>query len=398
MNLDTEHGNSPLLAPLLVSGTGLLALVFVALAPVLAQVAEHFGGGTSGAFAAQMLMSTPALGIVVGGPLWGFVLRATGPCAALQLALVAYAASGLSGLLIDESSLLIGTRFVLGVAVAGVITTTSYLIGQVFEGTARERLFGLQGATGAGMALIGVWCAGLLGRAGGWRAPFLIYGVAVVMLVLASLVLPRLKPPLPDHHQDGRAALPRGRIELRRLGPFYLVVLMMSVVMQMTSIQTGLVLAEDGVTDPGVAAIVLGMASISGILVGLVYGWLRQSVDERTTAALIFACWTTGQIAIGLSHSPWSTAAAVALSGLGSGLMLPFLPPALLRRVPEAAHPEALGFYYSTMFIGDFLNPLVMSAIRSAVPDYHAVFIVVGLLCGLGLVAALLNRGGEATA
>ncbi|WP_292931012.1 MFS transporter [Novosphingobium sp. PASSN1] len=396
--MGTERRNSPFLAPLLVSGTGLLALVFVALAPVLAQVADHFGGGTGGAFAAQMLMSTPALGIVVGGPIWGFVLRAAGPSRTLQIALIAYACAGLSGLFIDHSGLLIATRFLLGVAVAGVVTTTSYLIGQQFDGAARERLFGLQGATGAGVALVGVWCAGLLGRQGGWHAPFLIYGAALIMLAIASLVLPRLVPSSPESPLQIQDRAPSARFDFLRLAPFYMVVLMMSVVMQMTGIQTGLVLAEDGVTDPGVAAIVLGMASISGILVGLIYGRLRKSIEERTTAALILACWSAGQIAIGFSHSPWSAAAAVAVSGLGSGLMLPFLPPALLRRVPDHAHPQALGFYYSTMFVGDFLNPLVMSSIRTVVPDYHAVFIAVGAICGLAFAVVVLTHRRKLTA
>lgn len=378
-----------LLTPLLVSGTGMMALVFVAIAPVLAIIAGHFGGGTGGAFAAQMLMSTPAIGIVAGGPLWGWIVRRIGGPRALYAALVLYCLFGTSGFLLEQGNLLIASRFLIGLSVAGIVTATSFLIGRLFAEPDRERLFGIQGATGAGVALAGVWAAGLLGRSGGWHATFLIYLVALPMLGIAVLVLRKVRIPEPETASGMHQPLLTGGFT--GLMPFYLMVLAMSVVMQMTGIQTGLVLAEDGVLDPGVHGLVLGCASISGILVGLAYGRIRNRMGERPTAALILFFWATGQTAIGFSYDAWTAAAAVALSGIGSGLMMPFLPPALLRRAPAQLHAQALGLYYSVMFIGDFVNPLIMSAIRTVVPSYHAVFIVIGGACGLALVILLLT-------
>ena len=383
---------SPFLKPLLVSGTGMMALVFVALAPVLAMIADHLGGGTQGAFAAQMLMSTPAIGIVLGGPLWGWIVGHMGAPRALYAALTLYCISGTSGFILEQGNVLIASRFFLGMSVAGVVTTTSYLIGRLFAENDRERLFGIQGATGAGVALLGVWAAGLLGRTGGWHATFLIYLAALPMLVIAILVLRKIQLPNEDNAlAENQPTHVNGLLgSLKGLLPFYLVVLAMSVIMQMTGIQTGLVLAEDGITDPGVHALVLGCASISGILVGLAYGRIRSKLSERSTAALILFFWATGQTAIGFSDNAWAAAAAVALSGVGSGLMFAFLPPALLRRVNPNFAAQALGLYFSTMFIGDFINPLIMGSIRLVVPSYHAVFITIGASCGFVLIILLI--------
>lgn len=368
-----------MLQPMLVSGTGMMALVFVAMAPVLSTLAGHLGGGQGGAFVAQMVMSTPAIGLVLGGPLWGWMIGRIGAPRVLYSALVIYALVGASGLAIDSAPALIAVRFIHGVAVAGVVTSTSALIGRFYHGTSREKVFGIQAAVGAGVALVGVLVAGALGSAGGWRAPFALYLVAFVMLVAALASLRRL-PAAVD--EPLAADAPGAFAVFAGHAPFYLMTLAMSVVMQMTGIQTGLVLAEDNVTDPALQSVVLGMASVSGVLVGVSYGLIRRLVPSSFVVVLILFFWAVGQSWIGLSHGPMQTGAAVALSGIGSGLMFAYLPALLLSRLAQRHHAVGLGLYYSTMFIGDFINPLIMGAIRTVVPDYHAVFLTIGIACG----------------
>lgn len=388
---------SRLLTPVLVSGTGMMALVFVAMAPVLSALAVHLGGGQGGSFVAQMVMSTPAMGLVVGAPLWGGAIGRFGARPILFLALALYALVGATGLFIDSATLLIATRFLHGVAVAGVVTATSALIGIFYHGNARERIFGIQGAMGAGMALVGVIAAGLLGQAGGWRAPFALYLLAFAALAVAVMALRGIT--LPDEEADTPATSRGGVHILAAHWPFYLMTLGMSIVMQMTGIQTGLVLAEDSTNDPAVQSLVLGMASVSGILTGLAYGAVRRRISAHGVAVLILGFWALGQSWIGLSHGATETGVAVGLSGIGSGLMMVFLPPLLLARLPERQHAAGLGLYYSTMFVGDFVNPLIMSGLRAVLPDYHAVFLAIGMISatfGLITLAALLWRDGKA--
>jgi MFS family permease len=380
---------SRLLAPVLVAGTGMMALVFVAMAPVLSTLAQHLGGGKMGAFVAQMVMSTPAMGIVLGAPLWGWLIGRMGAPRVLYTALGLYAIVGCAGLIVDSPYVLIATRFCHGLAVAGVVTSTSTLIGRLYQGQARERLFGIQGAVGAGMALVGVIAAGAIGQVGGWRAPFALYLLAIVMLALAFAALRSISLPSAPREAPVKGATFQ---VLRGHYPFYLMTLGMSVVMQMTGIQTGLVLAEDNVHDPAVQSVVLGMASVTGILAGIGYGALRSKVSAHTVALLILAFWCLGQSLIGLSEGALETGAAVALSGIGSGLMMVFLPPLLLDRLDRSQHAAGLGLYYSTMFLGDFINPLIMGGLLGFLPDYHAVFLVIGLTCGACFMVTLFAR------
>ncbi|WP_340315856.1 MFS transporter [Rhizorhabdus argentea] len=377
-----------MLLPVILSGTAMMALVFVALAPVLALLARHLGGGQQGAFYAQMLMSTPALGIVIGGPLAGALIGRWGPPAVLLGALLGYALFGGFGLFSEDAKLLIGSRFLLGADVAAIVTATSTMIGRLYDSDARNRLFGLQGAIGAGVALIGVWSAGAVGEGFGWRAPFALYLLALPMALLAFIAVRGIN--FAAGHRVEVEADTFASLSLYRLWPTYLLIFAMCIVMQMTGIQTGLVMAEDGVTSPASQSVVLGMASLTGMLAGLAYGRVCRRFSRHVVGNLILLFWCAGQISIGLSHEPVATGAAVALSGVGSGLMMSYLPTLLLGQVPLQMQAKALGFYYATMFLGDFCNPLVMSGLRTVLPDYHAVFIAIGGICGACICPSLV--------
>ncbi|MDB5396176.1 MAG: hypothetical protein JWM91_3682, partial [Rhodospirillales bacterium] len=52
----------------------------------------------------------------------------------------------------------------------------------------------------------------------------------------------------------------------------------------------------------------------------------------------------------------------------------------------------ALGFMYTAMYIGNFLNPLIMTPAREAIGN-HQVFLTVGLLLAVAAAAqALVKR------
>jgi dipeptide/tripeptide permease len=63
----------------------------------------------------------------------------------------------------------------------------------------------------------------------------------------------------------------------------------------------------------------------------------------------------------------------------------------VLNRAPEAARSRALGFLYTANYIGNFLNPLVMTPVRHEVGNHQA-FIIVGALWALGALAQAVVR------
>src|SRR3954467_2577749 len=92
----------------------LLTIVFTAIPPVLSAIAQHFGGGQSGAFAAQLVMTLPTIGIILGGGPAGWLVERFGPRKVLLGAYAAFALCGTAPLYLDSLRLLLATRLLLG--------------------------------------------------------------------------------------------------------------------------------------------------------------------------------------------------------------------------------------------------------------------------------------------
>ncbi|WP_433718404.1 MFS transporter [Actinoplanes sp. CA-051413] len=110
----------------------------------------------------------------------------------LVTGLALYAASALAGGLARSPEMLLSARAVQGLGGALVFPTTLALVNVTFpEGRARNRALGVWGGAGAAGLVLGVLLGGVLTRAFGWPAVFLINApLAAAALLLAFPLLP----------------------------------------------------------------------------------------------------------------------------------------------------------------------------------------------------------------
>jgi EmrB/QacA subfamily drug resistance transporter len=109
----------------------------------------------------------------------------------LVTGLALYALSAAAGGLAQSPEMLLGARAVQGLGGAVVFPATLALVNVTFpEGRARNRALGVWGGAGAAGLVVGVLLGGVLTRAFGWQAVFLINApLAVAALVLAFPLL-----------------------------------------------------------------------------------------------------------------------------------------------------------------------------------------------------------------
>ena len=363
----------------LLSSGPFMALMFVVVAPVLSSLAAHFGHGRDGALIAQMIMTLPSIGVILGGPATGWLVERAGIRYTMFLSLFAYSVAGSLGMAIDHLWLMFAMRFLLGSSAAGIATSTMAFIGQYYRDDTRQRILGYQSAAGAGSGLLALLAAGGMGEAAGWRAPFALYLLGAVVLMMALYSVPRAAPLAPQAKQGFAGLLP--------LWPVYLLIVLVFSAIFMSAVQLAFLLADEGITSPAVQSWVLATSSACSAAGAWAYGHVRPRLGSYGTFALCLGLLSGGLAAIGFGHGAVAAAVGSAIAGLGSGAAGPYVAGTLLDRAPAEVRGRAVGFMYTAIYLGDFANPLIVTPVRAWF-GIHGAFIAVSAALAAGAIWA----------
>ncbi len=354
-------------------GCGLaISLIFTAIGPVLSTIAVQFGGGTHGNVIAQLMMTLPSLGVILGGPTIGSLISNWGTRRVLFWCLVGYGLSGSAGLVTDATMTLLASRFLLGVAAVGVATSSTTLIGD-FEETIRARALGYSSAVASAGAIASIYLAGILAEIGGWQLPFAIYGVAFALLLAGMVSLPGRQTRV---GRPPRAA--DDSVSVLRFWPVYAAVVAVTVVVFMTGIQVSFLLAANGIAAPNEQAWIIACASIGATAGALTYGFARRAIGQARTFLLCLTSMGLGNLVLGSQHHALPLALGCALNGLGAGMTVPHFAGRLIENAPLSVRPRALGLMYTMIFVGEFVNPWIITPIHVRY-GISAAFLAIGI-------------------
>lgn len=382
----------------IISGNSFAVLAQVAIMPAIAAMTVYFDGLahdgvvislvglTAGAqLTAQLMMTLLGIGIMVGGPAAGMLAERIGYSALLKIALAGYALTGLADLYVASPVALLMSRFILGLWVAGISISCYSLTGVRFQGALRDRVLGYQSALVTIVGVISLLGAGQFADFGGWRAPFVMFLIAAPMCALAIFAR------WPKHERVAMSA-ERARLPtLKPLLPFYLALIPLNLAIFMTSAHIPFVLAGDGITKASEQSWILGSSFLFNLLTALSFGRISAGLGLRGTFALLIGLFALSNTVIGLSSSWVGTMIGCDIAGLGGGLMMPLYVSAILNHAPEAARSRALGLMYMTMYVGDFLNPVLVTPLRLRIGN-HEIFSVIAAAMAIGIVFQVKSR------
>lgn len=362
-------------------------LLVLALQPVLSTIALYYGGGTYGALIAQLLETMSGIGIMVGGPIAGWIAeRRIGRRNLLIAALALYGLSGSICMFLDNAYLLLALRLAQGLGSAGIAVSTYSLVSERFQGAARSRVIGYQGAFVSGMGIVSLPVAGVIADGYGWHAPFALYISALIVMVIAIFTVPNSQPAV----QQGGKGESGG--SLAAMWPLYALIIPIYLLANMVNLHISFVLAGDGIHQPSLQSYIMLASSILYMAGGLFYGRVFVWLGPRRMLAAILALMAASGLAVGLSQGLVLTAVGVGISGLSGGFLIPLITNLVVNKAPPQARSRALGFMYTAMYIGNFLNPLIMTPARQAIGN-HQVFLAIGVLLAFSALAqALVKR------
>jgi MFS family permease len=257
------------------------------------------------------------------------------------------------------------------------------IIGDNYTGIERTRLLGRNsmGIT-AGIAIIPA-AGGLLDELFGWRGPFLLSAVPLLVAVAAARVLPNDRPELTTSFRDQLTAA-RGQIRRREV-KFLLLIAFMGFVMFFGASVAALPLHLEQQYDAraAVRGLVLASPSVTAICMALLLGRIAGRYSTGFLTACGFAIYATLTTACGLAPTLLLAAIPVVFIGLGEVLITVPLQGHTAAISPPDQRGAVVAAWATSVRLGQLTAPLA-AAVVLHFADTRV------LLCGFGVWAAAI--------
>ncbi len=423
-------------------GSSVSVFPVAALAPALPAMALAFQDTPNAELLVRLTLTMPALLIAVGAPIAGLLLDRWGRRPVIILSMIAFGLAGTSGFFLTSLVAILVTRAVVGLAAAGLISGFTTLVADYYTGRQLDQFMGYQGAAIGVGAMAGVLIGGFLADVG-WQFPFLTYLYAFVILPVVVLAVRE-----PGHGVGGRSpegarvdqreSLPGApaqggrdqplthraeqihpaiasalngqegprRVDVGTEGPdaglgsrrktiawVYAIAFAALVVFYVFPVQLPFYLTALAAASTIQIALALALQTLVSIIVSLRYQRIQAHLSYRSIFVLAFVALGAGLLTVALAPAYPLVIAGSMIAGVGVGLLIPNLGVVVALTVPARVRGRAMGGLTASVFLGQFLSPLVLQPVLQQ-SGVVATFWVAGLGSLLAAVVLLAWRLG----
>ena len=356
------------------------------IAPILPKMATHFAADPNAQGKVLLALTVPALLVALSSALVGRIVDSYGRKVVLWVSLLAYSVCGIMPAFLDDLNLIILVRIGVGLAEAGIMTSSTALLGDYFKGNELEPWLVLQSATPSISAIIFLLIGGTLGEID-WRWTFAVYGLALLAVpVCLALIFEPVNDETAADEASAIAAAASARLPWHSLGPLYLIALGAAVLFFIVPIQMPFLLTERGVTSAQTIGIIGATGSVA-IPVGSFLFRLVSHLRLSVILGMAFTLISLGFVlVVGNGRMPM-TFVGVVIAGLGSGLVLPALLTAIMKHLEFAVRGRGTGGWQTCFFLGNFASPFVAMALTSGLGSLSRAFM---LLAACAMISAFL--------
>lgn len=368
----------------------LMGIMGVALlGPVLPTLKDVFA--ISDARVGLVLTAYTLPGIVLA-PFVGLIADRIGRKRVLVPLLVLYGLAGMGSATAQTFDQLLAFRLLQGIGASSLITLAVTLIGDYYEGIRRDEIVSMNSsAIGIGAAIFPTLGGALV--VVHWTAPFVFFGVAILVALLAVLVI--------DEPSTSRAtALPA---YLRQLGSvlrnrkvlgMYGAALV-TYVLFYGGVLTAIPLVLDetyGLSAPRIG-VLLAAASVASAAVASQNSRLGTRFSVSTLLGTGFLAFGVAFLGISQTDSVPVIGSMLFLFGSGLGLMAPSIDRTLVGAVSSAQRASVMGMTSSMIWLGQTIGPalfpLLATDIFAQSGGYSYLFLVFGSTTILGGVVTI---------
>ena len=375
--------SSLLVKATLLLSSSLTVMAGATIAPSLPAMRDYFAATPNADYWVRLVLTVPALFIAIGAPFVGTVIDRFGRKPLLAFAVLLYGIAGTSGTVLSDIGMILVGRVLLGLSVAGIMTTATALIADYYIGAARAQFLGFQaGFMGLGGVLF-LSLGGFLADVN-WRMPFLIYLLALLILPLVVLVLPE-----PNRTEVGQST----GIDATEVFPWqiagltYLAALLSQIVFYLIPVQMPFYLKQLVNATASQSGLAIALATLFSAASAIAYKQIKAGLSFIGIYAIAFLSMAVGYFVISVSPTYAMVLVGLAIAGTGLGLLMPNMNVCLTSVTPVSLRGRVLGGLTTAFFLGQFVSPILSQPLSSVVGLDVTYRLAGGLMAAMGAIA-----------
>lgn len=352
--MNREIRLKPLAASIL-SLSLLTVMAGAAVAPALEVIREHFSEASK--LEIQLIVSMPALFIVITNLFFGKLAERFGARALTMLGLVLYTVGGSAAGLFDSIWAVLIMRALVGVGVGIIMPLSTGLLTYYFPPERREGLMGLSSAANQLGGVVATALAGVLANIS-WRLSFAVYLMGLISIVLSLVFMPN------DRIRGGaRSSEPArlGDVWCRNWTHVVCIFLLMTIFFIYPANFT-IVTAAEGAVPMSLCAVIMAGCDLIAFGGGLAFVWVKR-ISGSFAGLVAPALFLLGYCLLAFVGGWVGTIAGSALIGFSNGVGIPYIISTASANEGKAAATTVMPMISAAMYLAQFLSPFLLSLV-----------------------------------
>lgn len=359
-----------------------------AINPGIPQMMEHFPNQTEAQI--QILATVPAFSVMIIVLLSNEVTKLIGNKRTVQLGLLLAGIFGPLPVFLNNYYMILVSRVLLGVGFGLINSLAVSLISYFFSGTEEASMMGLRSASESiGQSLLTLF-AGYLISWGGWRYSFLVYLIAIPILILFTIYVPKVDGD--DEEEEGSKETSKSKLNTSVI--FYAIALFIVVGSYVgIRVRIPLIMEQRGLGTEVASSQILSMIPFLGLIIGIIFGKVYALLRKYLlmTGAVLMAI---GYLVIGLATSYWLVFLGGFIVGVGYPLIISGTFTFVSTFAPDGSETFATSIILFGINMGSFLSPYLLQWIDTLTNStslitpfyvYAVLLIIFGILSYINL-------------
>ncbi|PPR78167.1 MAG: hypothetical protein CFH01_01147 [Alphaproteobacteria bacterium MarineAlpha2_Bin1] len=364
-------------------------MAFAPLSAALPEIAREFSNNNKNIdFIIKLSFTIPSLAIIITSPFYGILIDYTGRKKILIFSLLLYGISGTIVIFITSIEQFIICRIISGIALSGIMTTSTTLVGDNFSGIHRQRFMSHRGAFVNYSAVILNLIGGVLATFN-WRTVFIVFIVGLLMIPVT------IKTIIYEKIESKRKLKNKLGTESRL--PIVLIIfgLALNIIINsaffMIPIQTPFLLKEINQFSPLLSGITTGTSAAAVATSSLFFLSLRKKIDANMIFVIGFFLVFLGFFSLSQINNLNFIYPCIVISGAGFGFIQANMFTWILDITPVEFRGRISGGIAMTTFGGQFLSPILSQPIIEIYGNQYS-FLYSSLIMGFISIITFLFR------